>query len=260
MGEYTPNYKFYKPAIGETDWGDLVNQNFDKIEWLFKRLFIRNTITSMFKENLVLYYTFDEIVNNKVLDLSGKYNHGDNYGATVVKGKYGRALSFDGLDDYVEVSDNPSIQPTNAITVMGWVNLRGFTRHGGIVCRGIGGNGYFLMLAMNDTALRWEVNTDVSGRVYTHSKTKLEYSKWYHFACTYDGSKIEIYINGKLESTYAGEGNIVYPASKNLYLGRSDYGANYLYGVIDETRIYNRALSESEIKLIYELEKELYEE
>ena len=236
--------KIYNRALSEAEIKKLYLQGLTKIIPV-------NSHPMLIERGKVLHLTFEEPSGNKVYDISGFKNDGTIYGATRTTGIIGKALKFDGVDDYVEIVDNPTIQPTDAITVTGWVNLRSFTQYGGIVCRGLANNGYFLMLAASDTSLRWEVNTDVSGRVYTHSKTKLEYNKWYHFACTYDGSKIAIYINGKLESTYAGEGKIVYPSARNLYVGRSEYGDKYLDGIIDEVRIYNRALTEQEIRALY---------
>jgi len=73
--------------------------------------------------------------------------------------------------------------------------------------------------------------------------------EWYHFAGTFDGKTLRVYINGELE----GEkeiGQPIAPSDLELWIGADDYGrpTDFFPGVIDEVRIYNRALSADEIK------------
>ncbi|MCD6317450.1 hypothetical protein J7M02_00080, partial [Candidatus Aerophobetes bacterium] len=69
-------------------------------------------------EGLVLYLPFEEIDAGWVTpDYSDYGNNGTIYGAVWVNGKFGRALEFDGVDDYVEVPVTSSLEPKNAITI-----------------------------------------------------------------------------------------------------------------------------------------------
>jgi hypothetical protein len=77
---------------------------------------------------------------------------------------------------------------------------------------------------------------------------------WYFVGCVYDGSRLYNYVNGELKATSMASGNITtttYP----LAIGTTSNGTsiqNVIQGIIDEVRIYNRALSDSEIKVLYQ--------
>jgi hypothetical protein len=80
-------------------------------------------------------------------------------------------------------------------------------------------------------------------------------STWYFVGCVYDGSRLYNYVNGELKATsIIASGNITtttYP----LAIGATSNGTaiqNVIQGIIDEVRIYNRALSASEIKVLYQ--------
>jgi hypothetical protein len=72
-------------------------------------------------DGLVAYWSFDEIVNGEVADLSGNSNDGTVSGAIPASGISGSALSFDGLDDYVRVLDDESLRITT-FTIEWWMN------------------------------------------------------------------------------------------------------------------------------------------
>jgi|GEM_PF-4909673 len=81
--------------------------------------------------------------------------------------------------------------------------------------------------------------------------TPIQVGKWYHAVLTYNGSKVRAYINGELvgEATLTGS---IADSSYDINIGRNPvYGGDYFKGVIDEVRIFNRTLSEEEIKASY---------
>jgi hypothetical protein len=73
------------------------------------------------EEGLVGYWSFDEGEGTIAHDYSGNSNDGTIYGATWVDGKVGKALSFDGVDDYVRVNDSSNFDITDAITIEAWI-------------------------------------------------------------------------------------------------------------------------------------------
>ncbi|MCD6165610.1 hypothetical protein J7K19_02730, partial [bacterium] len=75
-----------------------------------------------FTRGLVAYWSFDEGTGNIAYDISGNGNNCTIYGAKWTKGKYGSALQFDGVDDYVEVPHSVSLNITDAITIEAWIN------------------------------------------------------------------------------------------------------------------------------------------
>ena len=76
---------------------------------------------------------------------------------------------------------------------------------------------------------------------------------WYHFTGTYDGSTFRVYVNGEEKGSAAAEGSINAAGENDLFLGVGERNRHF-NGVIDEVMMWNRALSESEIKQLFELQ------
>jgi len=74
-------------------------------------------------QGLVGYWNFDQGSGTTASDSSGYNNHGTIYGASWTSGKVGGALSFDGLDDYVDCGNSETLDPTQEATVEAWVNF-----------------------------------------------------------------------------------------------------------------------------------------
>jgi len=85
------------------------------------------------KDNQVLYFPFDDGESNRVEDKSGNGNNGVIHGSVKqVEGKIGRALEFNGIDSFIEVQDNDSLNPTTG-TVSAWVKVHEKVQYGGII-------------------------------------------------------------------------------------------------------------------------------
>ncbi len=103
-------------------------------DWLIKRCIVVSVLVAVFllcsiggiaiaqaSSGEVLVLHFDEGSGTVAKDESGHGNDGTVYGATWVEGKYGKALSFDGMNDYVDVG-NPSFLSNTAGSISFWVN------------------------------------------------------------------------------------------------------------------------------------------
>jgi hypothetical protein len=156
------------------------------------------------------------------------------------------ALQFDGVDDYVEVPDNPSIQINNNITLECWIKFEsGGTYQPRIISKGPDGQGYELLLTNESTVCNLEFRIGPGDLV---SQTSLFAGNWYHVASTYNGNFLKLYINGLLDTTIVGSGNLNL-SNLNLFIGQKSTGAWDKYkGVMDDVRIWNIALSESNIQ------------
>jgi hypothetical protein len=198
---------------------------------------------------LVAAYGFDESSGTTVLDASGRGNTGTVSGATrTASGRYGRALSFDGINDLVTVSDSASLDLGAGMTIEAWVNpsaLSGWRT--AVMKEDVDGLAYALYA--NDNApqaaayARMACNT-ASDSVAT--TTQLPLNTWTHVAGTYDGTALRLYVNGTLVSTRPAAGAIVATANPLRVGGNSVWG-EYFAGRIDEVRIYNRALAAADI-------------
>ena len=93
---------------------------------------------------------------------------------------------------------------------------------------------------------------DVSGQLTDDRvATTLDKRGWYHIAFTYDGSYLRWFVNGELEAQNSSSGTMDGTIAENLKIGASYVYSNTFNGIIDEVRIYNRALSEEEIRAHY---------
>ena len=201
----------------------------------------------------------DDPQSSTIRDRSGKGNHGTISGATWVRLPSGLwCLSFDGTDDSVDCGAGASLNITEALTVEGWVKPIGLSIDGPsypnyIVCKGE--DRYMIQAAGYDGAqarfYMWGVGVDI----YTVST--LSYGNWYHIVATYDRVKAKIYLNGVFEKSVDATASITTDAGP-LIIGDWMSHNNHFNGLIDEVRIYNRALTPAEIQSFYNETKGRY--
>jgi hypothetical protein len=203
------------------------------------------------REGLVLELHFNELEGSTVYDLSGYNNNGTIYGATRVQEGFGKALSFDGVDDYVGIPDSASLKGMSALTVEVWIKPE-MIRNQGIISKWnswvANTGGSYIMWMTSTGTIGWGVITTTSYS-YLYDTPTLAANKWYHLVGVYDGSQIRLYINTELKGTPKSLSGSVASTTDLLFIGK--YGTAFFKGIIDEVFIWNRALSESEIQTIY---------
>ena len=194
---------------------------------------------------------FDENSGYKALDTSGNGNYGVLCSMSTntcrVNGKEGKALQFDGVDDYVDCGDSTCFDITDAITIEAWVNgtqLQSLPEgYGGIVGKG------------DDYNIRYGKGFDhFYGRFIIGGEAKYPNimlnpveGTWYHLVVTYDKNggpnNFKSYVNGINTYSYTYTGNI---GTNNEHL-KIGYSYKYFNGLIDSVKIYNKALASDEI-------------
>ena len=195
---------------------------------------------------LVAGFGFEEGAGTAVADASGLGNNGSISGATwSTAGKNGKALSFDGVNDMVTVADANSLDLTTGMTLEAWVRPTAlgsawrtvlFKEQPGNMAYGLyAGNGSAPSAGLWIGDERTAVGTGA-----------LPLNTWSHLAATYDGAALKLYVNGALVRTTAYAGSIVTSASP-LRIGGNSVWPEWFAGLIDEVRVYNRALSATEI-------------
>jgi hypothetical protein len=203
--------------------------------------------------------------NGNAIDESGNGNNGTVNGATLTNDRYGvanKAYSFDGVNDYISINDNQSLDVSN-VTISAWFNatdygaaLQQFQGH--IVSKressGLGTS--FQMALENSTPNHtiWATYTIASnGWAFYSSNSVLTTQNWIHVTYTHDNFNAKIFINGNLvnvTSVYGGLQNNNLP----LWIGaRPNAGGNssFFHGKLDDIGIWNRALTDCEVLKLY---------
>ncbi|MDP3103730.1 MAG: LamG-like jellyroll fold domain-containing protein [Candidatus Methanoperedens sp.] len=204
------------------------------------------------EDGLVAEWHFDEGAGNVVKDSSGNGNDGTIYGATWVDGKFGKALSFDGVDDYVEILKSVSILGASPRTLEFWAYVNEITVHPHIIGwgdqTGINTNFKAAIYSVSGGSGTWFLWGSGGGNDL-NTGFPVENKKWLHHVITFDGVKAEWFINGRTIGTFT---HIYNTKGTSLEIGIGTLVGNPFNGLIDEVRIYNRALSAEEIKAHYE--------
>jgi 1,4-alpha-glucan branching enzyme len=207
--------------------------------------------------NLLAYWTFDEGTGTIAYDYSGNSNTGTvvlGGGNWTPSGMVNGALTFDSEATEVNVSNSPSLNPVNGITVAAWV----YDASGGwyntprILEKGKTDNQYALFINLS-SQLEFLI-AGVSGGVLTVSPPSS--GAWHHLAGTYDGSSlISLYIDGQLAAQQVATGAL--PVTTDpLAIGAKPSGnlTTLFSGNIDDVRIYGSALSSAQISQLYNLD------
>lgn len=215
---------------------------------------------------LVGHWTFDgndidwSNASAEIKDVSGRGNHGDALGSlattSVIPGKLGQALSFNGTSDYVSV---PYGIPASNFSIALWVKFVDTdTNTEGIAynSESLGGSSSDknIFLGWNGSFHTFVFRVWDGSEKETVATTDPDNNTWYHVVAVHNGSNIRLYVNGVQEGTptTAGSTSVI----DNYYLGYSDQVVDsYLDGSIDDVRIYNRALSATEIANLYNVGK-----
>lgn len=250
----------------------------DEIERLYKlgaTTKVNKTIITQptLKDGLVAHWTFDgphldySSSTAEVLDISGNNYHGNwiNASNTAV-GRLGQAGRFHN-DDYVEVQNITELNNATEATVIGWFKDNDHTANDRLYGQSIDDNNdfnsavwgadgrmYFTVGNGSDTFARWN-----------DYEATIPEGRWFHAAYVFDGGgstdadKMKIYVNGVERSLLFFNSpmptSLPNLSSSVFNIARDPYENTRLEGVVDDLRVYNRALSAGEIQELYNLAK-----
>ena len=209
-------------------------------------------------DGLVAYWPF----NGNANDYSGNGNHGTVIGAILTDDRFGNAdsaYSFDGINDLISIPDKPIwTLGTKPFTVALWVKLRQIKGRDPFIGHDEGSGERNKWIFWYDArghdkprgpALRFHINSPSLRPTDTvFSPWNPTVGEWYHVAVTRSNNSYSLFINGKNVASENDDNNIPDP-NYPLTIGKAE--AYYLNGLIDDVRIYNRALSETEIKKLF---------
>jgi glucose/arabinose dehydrogenase len=202
---------------------------------------------------LVAAYAMDEASGATILDWSGSNLTGTITGATrITQGRFGGALSFDGVNDWVTVADATPLDLTTGMTLEAWVYP---TANGGgswrnlIIKERAGGEVYNLYAnADTDAPVLYAIRAALPDvPLDARGTSQLTLNTWNHVAATYDNATLRLYVNGAQVGTRAMTGALL-TSTGALRIGGNSVWGEFFQGRIDEVRIYNRALTQPEIQ------------
>jgi hypothetical protein len=206
--------------------------------------------TDLSDESLILYFSFDELDGDTVIDHSQYGNDGTLAGAPeLVSGKFGDALKLNGESDWVEVPHAEILTVDENVTVMAWINAERHKgpndqRWQGIVAKGNGPRSYSFYTEFPSECLH--LSAGGSGSVCTG---KVALNEWQHVAAHVEDGTHRYWLNGEAAGEFGGQNPLPGTAdTADVLVGKTHEGNREFLGLIDEVRIWNRALSEDEIR------------
>ncbi|NUN95777.1 MAG: PQQ-dependent sugar dehydrogenase, partial [Candidatus Omnitrophica bacterium] len=212
---------------------------------------------------LVAYWAFDNGSGTVASDTSGNGNHGTLQGPLWATGKFGGGLEFDGSNDRVVVPDSPSLSALSTrFSVAFWIYPTDANRAWSTVFQRTNATGNWFDWQLYARAIDapsrnfpvWRIDWDSDRRndpdEQVESDAPLSANTWTFIACTYDGAKLDFHVNGILRRSTPKVGGVLPNSHRDLWIGGNSAWGEYFKGILDEFRVYDRALSQSEIETL----------
>jgi hypothetical protein len=225
---------------------------------------------STLQSGLVGMWSFNGTdLTDQVYDRSGNGHNGYFSGGATstakTSGKIGQAINFDGVNDTVLVAHSSllDLDMTESATFSFWINKRSAAATAGPIYKRTSGSPGYSIDILTTGAVSFSIGDLFSNnnRIGYETSTTMNLNEWYHVVVTYDGSivssGIKVYFNGVLQSMTNAFDNYGGGSSSNGFdfsLGARESGTSrQLDGKMDEVRFYNRVLTDSEIKQLYNM-------
>lgn len=240
---------------GSGDWGDL-NGQIDQVK-LFNRVVDANEVALEYNS-----------LHGHMINMEPDGDWVDGAKSNSNQRPMGKALDFDGSNDFVDTGNNSALNITEELTISLWVKMddagSDISPNQYFVNKGTGSysdatsNSYHFFIANTTTDTITMALSDGSSITNTTSTSELYLSNfnsnnWYHFVGTWDGSTMKIYVDGKhvsgADTAFSGPINSL--PSANLLLGKLGDNSRFYDGKMDEVKVYNYALSEDQVKVEY---------
>lgn len=202
----------------------------------------------------ISYWPMNEGTGDIIYD-SWSGNDGLIYGATWMDGIVGSALSFNGIDEYVDCGSGAStlFGSWDSFTLEAWIKHSESSTFDSISARHDDNHGTFnYAIGILNSNFVLIADQSYIGSNWLKGGTDLTDDLWYYVVGVYDNKNMKLYVNGKEDGSGVFPGGGVGDPSANLYIGKTGYWSGYpdnryFNGIIDEVKIYDRALAESEI-------------
>lgn len=265
--DVAPNIGNFPAIIGRLDAGRWFNGYVDEVR-VYNRALTAGDVAELYQKNavpkdgLVAWWTFDEGSGTTVRDPVGNNTGTLVNSPTFVPGKSGKALSFNGTTQGVSITGSPSFATANsAFAVSVWVKLANFSvRYPHILTlqSDSGTNPWELILSNDASYLGVLIgSTTTWAKEKTNTPAASFVNSWHHISVSYSGAgaatadNFTIYLDGVLTAHNAAADFSSLSNSTTIALPPAGGSVNIFSGLIDDVRIYNRALTASEVLALY---------
>jgi thermitase len=209
-------------------------------------------------DSIVAWWKFDEGTGTIVYDSAGHNDGNLVNGPAWITGQIGGALSFDGLDDYVQIPDNSSLRVSATFAFVFWMFVdEGETPTGAIISKdgSVNAFGAYMVYVNSNKYVTYKSNRRLP--TVSSPENSISLGAWHHIAFTFDDSanpKMRVYIDGAEKASGSPPAPSVGVQSIDLMIGRRGISADpcYTNSKLDDVRIYNRTLSQDEVNLLYQ--------
>jgi len=242
--------------IGAGDDGSFsgnFNGTIDEVK-IFNRALTASEIKELYlSSGLVGHWTFDSkdgSDSTTAKDISKYNNDGTVTGADLTnEGKFKEGYEFDGINGDIEIDFCQELNLTNNLTISAWFKPKSFASTHYLIGKGTTAatTSYLLYQGTDDLWFRVGNGT---GAPFSKCQGSIKQNKWYHAVGVFNGTTLTTYMDGGYCSQGAFDGN-VYGGNYNIFLGAKTTDNSVLNGTLDEVKIYNRALSASEVAGLY---------
>jgi len=206
-------------------------------------------------KGLIAYYPFDSNAN----DHSGNNNHGIVIKALLESDRFGNsnsAYSFDGTDSYIKINDNQYVDLKNNFTLSAWVKKTGnwIQSHPMIIAKNPINSAYILWVNHDGRSLEqgdFSIRVKIGGWYTCRSGLVPKKDNWYMVTGIRNRDQLEIFVNGKKYNSITIPDKDLNTTNGALTISDALSTTDSFNGLIDDVRIYNRALSISEIQKLY---------
>lgn len=220
-----------------------------------------NRTVPFLTNGLVGHWTFDgkDVVGGVIRDVSGQGNNGNPISIAsstfYTTGKIGQGARFDGVDEAVSAGNPSSLQITGAMTISGWYKGQSSSLTECGVGKLSSTRGYQFGIRNSGAAYGYIAsNSSTLVTVNTGSSVN-DPTKWTHWILVYTPStSLTLYKNGEqVAQNTTSIPSSQYSASNNFYMGARPDSTCFFTGMIDDVRVYSRALSAAEISRLYNI-------
>jgi len=197
---------------------------------------------------LVAHYQFEGNAD----DSSGNGLNGTIHGsaAIVTDAVRGNVLSLAGDGDYVDCGNDALFDITDSITVAAWVKVDAFNKSFQAVITK-GDETWKLTRSSQTNSMAFSCNLSGVGAMSANGAVNVNDGQWHHVAGVYDGSKVDLYVDSALDISVSASGSINTNTAAVMVGQNAVWPGRWWLGLVDDVRIYDRALSEDEIKALF---------